>query len=94
MPGASADTFRTSWRISCELDSDRPGQQARGLSIAQQAPDRLPATVAVVERQAVHVHADETIGACVIEPAPELHGVLDGFLTMIQAVCNAVVEQA
>src|SRR5437762_5159869 len=56
--------------------------------------NRLPPALAVIERQTVHVHADEAVRARLIEAAAELHGMAHGFVTMIEAETDAVVKQA
>ena len=61
--------------------------------LVEEQPDRLPPAVAVVERQVVHVHADEPVGLRLVEPAAELHRVLERLVAMVERVRDAVVQQ-
>src|SRR5580693_4541267 len=92
-PKASASSTRSSRartvsrstpRSGRKFNRDRPGQQACGLRVAEQPPYRLAPAFAVVQRQIVHVHANERIGPPAIEAASKLHGVIDGFLAVIE----------
>src|SRR5436190_21592471 len=74
-----------------ELHGHRIRQQARGRCLAYQTDDGSAPAVAIIERQVVHVHAHESIGPDPVETATKLHRVRDGFVTMRQAVGNAVV---
>ena len=51
-----------------ELDPD-VANQSRGPGIAKQPMHGRAAALAIVEREAVHVHSDEPIGASLIETA-------------------------
>src|SRR5436190_16509782 len=68
--------------------------QAGRLGVSQQTPDRLPTTIAIVQREVVDVHPDEAVGAFAIEAAPKLHRVIDGFLAMVETKRDAVVQEA
>src|SRR5262249_5744170 len=46
----------------------------------------------VVQRQLIHVHANELVGLGPIQSAAELLRVVDGFLPVIQRVRDAVVQ--
>src|SRR5258706_15173065 len=54
----------------------------------------LPPAFAIIERQIVHVHADEAVGAPLVKSTAELHGIAHGFVTMIEAETDAVVKEA
>lgn len=64
------------------------------VGLAEKAADALAAGFAVIKRPVVDVHADEFIGKVEAHIASELEGVGDGFGTMIEAVANALGEEA
>ena len=75
-----------------ELDLDRTLERARLLAAAKQLGDGLAAFVAVVLGQLVHVHADELVGELRRQPSPELEGVLERLLAVLEARPDRVAE--
>src|SRR5208282_1494976 len=47
---------------------------------------------AVAEGPAIHIHADKLVGEFGIHVASKLHGVVEGFFAMFEAVSDAVAN--
>src|SRR5262249_24746800 len=54
--------------------------------------DGLPAFVAIVEREVVHIHSNEPVDALRIEAAGELNRIRHRFFTMVEGVLNALPD--
>src|SRR5438034_10251779 len=54
--------------------------------------DRLPALFAVAEGPFVHIHAYKSIGEFQVHLSGELHGVIQRFFAVLQAIGNAVPD--
>src|SRR6516162_9649837 len=54
--------------------------------------DRLPSFAAVIQREVVNVHPDKPVHPVRIEAARELDGVVHSFLTVIQAILDALAD--
>src|SRR4051812_35545891 len=82
-PGASAtatSVTASAARITSlrgELHGHALGDEPFLERLGHQPLDPFPSALAVAERQVVHVHADERVGARLVEPAPELLRILD-----------------
>src|SRR6476619_6158393 len=78
---------------SCgELDWHRLRDEAPLVGIAEEAFDRETAAVSVRERQVVHIHPDELVGAGTIETPAELDRIFHRRLAMRQRIGDAVVQ--
>src|SRR5207248_8391665 len=80
------------WSGVREFEMNR-WDEAGGFGIAEQTPDRGTATLTVIKREIVDIHADKTIGPRAIEAATKLHRVLHCLVSMLEAECNTVVQQ-
>src|SRR5439155_23015082 len=67
-----------------EVDLDGPLEGADRLAAAEQLADRLATFLAVVLRQLVHVHGDETVAEGRVEPAAEAKRVAHRLLAVRQ----------
>src|SRR2546430_16720530 len=77
-----------------EADLHRPGEQARPMPPAQQFGQGAPAGFSVVDGGGVPVHADETIGAGVVEPAAVRLRVRQRLRAVGETVLNARLQVA
>src|SRR5882762_11913706 len=75
-----------------EFDGRRTGQEAGFGAARYQFLYGFLAFFAVAERPVVDVHADKFIGELSVHFAGELHGVVQGFLAVLEAVGNAVAD--
>src|SRR5436190_13133312 len=82
----------TRLRLADELDLDGLLVGADRFGSLEQLAHRLPALVAVVARELVHVHRHEPVGELCVEPAPELEGVLHRLLAVVQAGLDRLAE--
>ena len=64
------------------------------VAFGQQPGDRLAADGAEIERPLVDVHLDELVGLRAVEPPPETHGVAERLVAVLQAVLDALAQQA
>src|SRR5262249_19690752 len=83
-PASIRSTARTSRPDSSadEVDDDGAVEGADRLAAPHQLADRLAALLAVVLRQFVHVHGDETVTELRVEPAADLECVGDRLVTI------------
>src|SRR5882762_7767349 len=75
-----------------EFDGRRAGEEAGFGAARYQFLYGFLAFFAIAERPVVDVHADKFIGELGVHFARELHGVVQGFLAVLQAVGNAVPD--
>ena len=66
------------------------GQKAGGGALFDEGADGLLAAIAVPEGPAVDVHADKLVGDFGFHIASELHGVVQGFFAVLEAVFDAI----
>src|SRR5207249_11403732 len=82
-------------RRSClELDRDGVGDDSRLVAGGEEGLDGPLPAGAVIEREVVDVHADETIRERSLQAAAEVHGVGDRLLAVRQAEGEAFLEEA
>src|SRR5215218_10342002 len=67
-------------RLRSELHGHALGNEPLVERLGHQPLDSFASALAVAERQVVHVHADERVGARLVEAAPELLRILDRVL--------------
>src|SRR5207302_1119879 len=75
-----------------EFKFDRRWNDLLLMGLAEKTADRFAPLSAVVEREVVHVHADEAVGAAGIETPRKLHRIGQRFITMIEGVLNAFLN--
>src|SRR4051794_16926222 len=62
------------------------------IGFLKKLPHSLAAFAAVIERELVNVHSDESINPIGIQTAGELNGISHRFLAMIETVLDAVLD--
>src|SRR5690606_37112907 len=62
------------------------------IALVQEELDRAPAVRTVVEGALVHVHADELVRLCLVQPAPVLSRVRERRLPMLETVRDRVAQ--
>src|SRR5215216_1747802 len=75
-----------------EFNVNRLRYQAVLPCVIHQALHGATASVAILQCELVHVHADEPVGFSAIETSAELQRVIERFLTMAQRVRDAGVQ--
>src|SRR5262245_56108750 len=92
LPAQAED--RHTAQSGAELRGDLAGDQPPVPRLVQQPLNGFTASWTVVERQLVHIHADESIGAVAIEPAAVLQRVIERGGTMREAEGDALAKQS
>src|SRR5215217_1839773 len=71
--------------LAHKIDADGLFERTDLLAAPEELADGLAALIAVVLREAIHVHADEAVGQATVEPASVLKGIGERLLARLQA---------
>src|SRR5258707_15774237 len=77
-----------------ELHRHRSRDHTRADTFVEEEPYRGASALAVIECPVVHVHSDERVGFAAIEPARVSHRMIEGALSMIEPVGDALPQVA
>src|SRR5271170_5696327 len=77
-----------------EFDFERRGHESRRSPAGEEFAHGATPFVAVIERPAVHVHADELVGELGVHVAGELHGVLESRFAVPERIADALPDDA
>src|SRR5437868_3720584 len=75
-----------------ELHRHRTCDHARPDAFLEEETDRFPATISVVQSPVIDVHANERVRLAAVEPTREPHRVIEGILSVIETVRNALAK--
>src|SRR5262245_4367182 len=75
-----------------EFEFDRRRDDLLLMCFAEKTADRFAALSSVIEREVIHVHADETVGTARVETARKLHGIRQCFVAMIESILDAFFD--